>query len=148
VESGGDLTGIPWQRKTSAIAATFSGCSPCSIETVLTPSWGKRGIISLFGWYENADNTIELQINVDTGKWILKQRASGRIVAKESATRLLERDRSYPLRMTFDGSRVQLFVEDFSHPFLTLVPSASVHSGTIGIQTRDVMGSLDWIRVY
>lgn len=149
MESSGALVGKPAVRKTTATASpVFAGCEVCSFTTGITPSSGNNGLITVFAWYSDRNNTIELLVKQETGKWTLRQRSAGRVVANEDAVRALELNRTYQVKLTFDGARFLLYVDDFHVPLITLDSPATVRPGTVGFQVKDMKAAFDSIRIY
>ena len=49
----------------------------------MSTAGGTKNVIWFLSWYVDDKNTMELLMKQETGKWILKQRANGTIVAKK-----------------------------------------------------------------
>ena len=103
-ESGGALKGTPGSKKAIAIASPFSGCLVCSVETRVMFNTGTGDQAWIFGWYFDAKNRMELQINEAQDKILLKQRSANRIVIKKKAIVTLSQNTFYIFRMVFDGT--------------------------------------------
>ncbi len=145
-EAGGFLIGIPSRRKAVIVASPiFSGCQSCSEETTMMTAGGSRNKISMFGWYVNKNNLMELQFKEENDKIVLKQRVNGRVVAKAKASFTIDPNTSYVVKVSYDGSIFTVFVNGSS--LFTLTPIGSVPSGSIGFQTRGTTGSFGYISV-
>lgn len=144
-ESGGLLHGIPQKKDATAIADPFPGCLNCSIETRIQVAGGVSSKIWLFGWYLDKQNRVEVLIQENQDKIILKQRSGNRIVAKKKALVPIPANTPFILRITFDGSQFTVLIDGAL--VLTLSPASSVSSGTVGFQLRNTGGDLDYIQV-
>jgi hypothetical protein len=145
-EMGGYLVGTPSGKKAIAIATpTFDGCLNCTIEAHMQTSGGPNNILTLFGWYLDKNNTIELIMKQQTGKWILKQRFGGSVVAKAKGSLPISVGVDYTVSLSYDGTQFELLVN--STPVLTLVPEQPVSSGTAGFQSRNTTGKFGGIEI-
>jgi hypothetical protein len=144
-EAGGELVGAPVGRKATAIASpAFGGCTTCQVTTQITSAGGVGSGIWLLAWYTDKHNTVELIMNEQTDKWILKQRVNGKIVAKAKATVLISPNISYNAQLSFDGTTFHLTVDANN---VINMPAASTPSGTIGFQVKLTTGRFGSIQI-
>jgi hypothetical protein len=87
-------------------------------------------------------------MNEENDRWILKQRVNGTVVAKAKAIKTIDPNTDYAVRLTFDGTSFQFFVDDFITPLFTLTSHASVPVGTVGFQVKNTNGSFDYVAVH
>jgi uncharacterized delta-60 repeat protein len=147
-EIGGSLTGTPSGKKAIAIAPTsWTQSNIYTIQTTLKASGGEFSSVWLFGWYADKKNTIELQMKEGQDKWILKHRVNGVVVAKAKGLKTVLPNTSYSVKVAFDGSQFQVFVDDPTTPLITLTATQSVSVGTVGYQVKNSTASFDSIRV-
>jgi hypothetical protein len=78
---------------------------------------------------------------------VLKQKVAGRVVAKAKGIKTIEPDTSYIVRIIFDGTNFQVFIDDLQSPLFTLTSAAAVPVGTVGFQVKNTTGSFDYIIV-
>jgi hypothetical protein len=150
-ESGGSLVGTP-TRNTALVFASIpwspsgaSGCGNCTIETAMKTAGGSFNKLMLEAWYQNNSNRVELILNEEADKWILKQRAGGAVVAKAKAAASIDPGVSYDVALSFDGSSFHLSVN--GTPVLTM-PAAGIPFGKVGFKVKKTSGTFGHIRVY
>jgi Putative Ig domain len=144
-ETGGALVGTPSGRKAIAVATPiFAGCTNCSVETVMRTAGGTGNRIWLLAWYQNKKQTVEVLMKEETDRWVVKQK-SGVVVAKGKAQSTILPNTDYLVRITYNGSQFQLFVDNTL--LLTLTAGASVN-GTVGFQSKATTGSFSNITVF
>ena len=147
-ESGGVLAGTPSGRKAVAIATPiFSGCASCTVETAMQTAGGSFNKLWLLGWYIDKRNTMELMMAEENDKWILKQRVNGIVVAKNKGIQTILPNTIYTVRVMFDGTQFQVFVDDLVTPLFSLTPIGTVPTGTVGFQAKNTTGSFSYIQV-
>ena len=133
-ETGGDLIGTAAKKAIGIASPAFDGCLNCSVETTVSTDGGAGSRVWVLGWYTDKSNDIELMLNPDRGKWLLKERSNGRIVAKAKALSTIAPNVSYDVVVDFDGSHFTVTVDGAQ--LLQLTPVASVPSGTVGFQVK------------
>jgi VCBS repeat-containing protein len=143
-ESGGTLIGESKGRKAIAVAPVLSGCQTCSMEAIIRVTGGK---VWMLAWYVDKKNTLELLMNEQNEHWVLKQRVNGSVVAKAKGIKQIDPNTDYNVRISFDGTNFQVFVDDFATPLFTLTPRASVPVGTVGLQIKKTTASFDYVAV-
>jgi hypothetical protein len=132
----GDLVG-------SAVKATdlspFAGCSACSVDTVLTA--GSAGVnVSLYAWYQNRGNLVELIMMEGKDRWILKQKAGGTTLAKRSAPQSIVPGAAHRVQLFTEGGSFKLFVDGSTTPLITM-PVRATPSGTVGYRIKSTTGA-------
>jgi hypothetical protein len=147
-ESNGALIGTPSGRTAIAIASPiYGGCQTCSIETKMRSAGGAFNKVWMLGWYVDKKNSMELLMKEESDRWILKQRVNGSVVAKVKGLKTINPNSDYAVRITFDGSSFNVFVDDFVTPLFTLTPQAIVPVGTVGFKVKNTIGSFDYVSV-
>jgi len=145
-ESGGVLASSP-QRKAVAIAPPiYAGCATCTVQTRMRTTGGTGNKAWLLGWYQDSTNYVELQMNDEKDKWILKQHSGGVVVAKAKGLQQIDPNVDYDAEISFDGVNFQVTVNS---QILITMPKAAGSSpmGTVGFQIKSTTGSFDFITV-
>jgi hypothetical protein len=101
----------------------------------------------MLSWYLDKKNNMELLMNEENNRWILKQRVNGSVVAKAKGIKTIDPNTDYAVRITFDGASFQVFIDDFTTPLFTLTPHANVPVGTVGFQVKNTTGAFDYVAV-
>lgn len=149
IESAGALQGTPAGKKAIAIATpAFSGCSVCTLETSMRSSGGALNKIWFDGWYLDKKNTIQLLMKEENDRWVLKEKSGGTTVAKGKGIKTIDPGVSFIVRMTFDGTTIQVFVDDMTTPLISMAAAAAVPAGTIGYEVKGTTGFFDYILVF
>lgn len=148
-ETGGELVGtsgralapVPW------IPSGATGCSVCTVEADLQTAGGPYDKVILVGWYTDPDNSVELTMDQQSTRWILKQRSGGAVVAKASAHWPIQVGVSYHAKLHYDGTNLHLWVDGVS---LILLPLATggLAPGNFGFRVRNTTGTFQQIVVY
>lgn len=145
IESGGSLQGTPPKKKAVAIATPFAGCINCSIETSVSITGGAGNKVWILGWTADKNNRMELLMKEEQDKIVLKQIAGGQVVAKQKGAAALVPGTPAVIRVVYDGTQFTVLLE--GNPVLTLAPSATPPSGTIGFQVANTTAAFDYIQV-
>ncbi|HSE40105.1 MAG TPA: choice-of-anchor B family protein [Acidobacteriota bacterium] len=145
-ETGGNLVGTPNGKKVTAIATpVFSGCMNCSAQTQMRTAGGIGSRISLFAWFVDRRNTLELQMNQEKGRFILKQKVNGTTVAKQKSVQPINTNQFYDVRVTFTGTQFEVRVDGVL--VITMNSGGAVPAGTVGFQVKNTTGSFGSIVV-
>jgi hypothetical protein len=145
-ETGGNLIGTPTKKKVTAIATpVFAGCVNCTIKAKMMSSGAIGNRISLLVWYLDKKNYVELMMREDKNRWILKQRSSGTVVAKQNFTQTIDPNVSYDVEVNYDGTDIEVLIDGTS--IITMIPGAAVPNGTVGFQSRNATGTFEEINV-
>jgi hypothetical protein len=99
----------------------------------------------LLGWYVDKDNTMLILLKEENDKILVKQQVGGATAKKQSVPFTLNPNVAYAIRMVFDGTNFELFVDNVSVMIFT--PVGAVPTGTVGFQVKGTTGSFDWIHV-
>ena len=81
----------------------------------------------------------------ESGKWILKERFNGEIVAKAKGIGAILPNVFYRANITFNGSQFIVTVDGVE--LIRLTPVAPVLSGTLGFEVRNTSASFGEISV-
>jgi hypothetical protein len=147
-ESNGSLSGTPTGRKAVAVATpVFAGCQTCSMEASMQSAGGAFNKVWMLGWYVDKKNTMELLMKEENERWVLKQRFNGSVVAKGKGIKTIDPNTAYAVRIVFNGTVFQVFVDDFVTPLFTLNPAATVPVGTVGFQVKNTTAMFDYVTV-
>jgi len=146
-ESGGNLIGTTSKKAIAIASPAFAGCLNCEIETLVKTSKAGDTKVMLLGWYVDSKNMMELSASAGTDQWKLVQRVGGNIVSTAKATKRIDTNVFYTVRLAYDGTKFDLFVDDLVTPLLSLIPRRAVLSGTVGFQAKGTTGTFGYICV-
>lgn len=109
-------------KKAMAVSPAFAAPAARTVEAnVKLETSGAR--ISMFGWYADKSHSVELRLMPDKGKILLKQTA-GVLRAKGKFLTALNTGQAYNLKILFDGTRIQVFLDGGSSPVITMTTVA------------------------
>ncbi len=146
-EQSGDFVGTPVKRKARAIATGFSGCGTnCSVNTTMDSAGGVGSKVVTLAWYADKSNKVELIMDQDAGKWILKQRVNGKVVAKQKALSTIIPNTVYALMISFDGNQFQVQIDGATMINMNKAVG-SVPFGTFGYEVKNTVGRFSSICV-
>jgi uncharacterized delta-60 repeat protein len=140
-ESGGFLVGSPSGRKAEAIATpAFAGCGtgPCTMKSAMQTAGGAGNKVWFLAWYQDKQNVVEIVMNQENNKWLIRQRSNGVIVAKAKASLTIQPNVTYDVKVDFDGTRFTLFVDGVS---IVSMNAAVQPSGTFGYRVKNTTAS-------
>ena len=146
-ENGGNLVGTSSKKATVLATPAFAGCLNCEIETLMKTSKAGDTKILLLGWYVDSKNMMELSASAGTNQWKLVQRVAGNVVSTAKATKVIDPNIFYNVRLAYDGAKFDLYVDDPVTPLLSLTPSRPVSTGTVGFQAKGTTGTFGYICV-
>jgi putative Ig domain-containing protein/carboxypeptidase family protein len=141
-ETSGKLSSAPAKKAIAIADPAFQGCTNCSINTQFQTDAGGR--VSLFGWYQNKNNGVELLFKEQENRVLLKQRSNGQIVAKSKANVDINPNVNYQVAITFDGTNFNVSVQGQN---VITMPAEGTAFGTIGYQIKATAASFDSIAV-
>lgn len=139
--STGDLIGS-FTGKTD-IVSDFVGCSTCTVETTI--QMGSAGRAALLSWYTDKSDYVELAILEAKDKVVLKQRKGSKTVLKKSASKAIDAGVAYKLKIAFNGTQFQVFLDDVQ---LFQIAAPGSASGTVGFRVRSSTAVFREILVY
>jgi 5-hydroxyisourate hydrolase-like protein (transthyretin family) len=141
-ETSGKLSSAPAKKAIAIADPAFQGCTNCSVNTQFQTDAGGR--VSVFGWYQNKSNSVELLFKEQENRVLLKQRSNGQIVAKSKANVDINPNVSYQVAITFDGTN---FIVSVQGQNVITMPAGGTAFGTIGYQIKGTAASFDSIAV-
>lgn len=110
-------------KKAMAVSPAFAAPAVRTVEAnVKLETSGVR--ISVFGWYADKSHSIELRLMPDKGKILLKQ-TSGVLHAKGKFLTALNTGQTYNLKILFDGTHIQVYLDGGSNPIITMATVAA-----------------------
>lgn len=134
-------------RKAIAIALpAFWGCDLCSFEATISTDggWGNR--VWMMPYYWNKSNTLELMMKQENGKFVLKQRLNGKVVAKNKYIMPIAPYVNYDVYVTFDGTWFDVWI-DYNYAFSLLKYPGSAPFGTATFASKGTTGWFGYISV-
>jgi subtilisin-like proprotein convertase family protein len=145
-EANGAKTGSTLKKTTAVASPAFSqGCLNCYVETVVRTTGGIGGQVSLFHHFVDKKNLVELIINEEKNKLILKRKVNNSVVAKQNFKTPIEPNTDYVVRITFDGTNYIVSVD--GTPVITMPPGGQATAGTAGFKVKATSASYDRIEV-
>ncbi len=149
LEHYGFLMGSATKKAIALASPVLSGCSNCSISGTLATGGGVGNRVSMLGWYADKGNSVELMMKQEVGKFVLKQRANGKVVAKNKISMAIAPDQDFWVTMAFDGTKFDVYVDDGLGPVLFTVNKAAGTNpfGTVGFQAKATTGYFGYMSV-
>ncbi|HSE40166.1 MAG TPA: choice-of-anchor J domain-containing protein [Acidobacteriota bacterium] len=145
-ETGGVLTTTSEKKATAIATPIFApGCQNCGISTSYSTSGGDDSRNSIYGWWVNNNNYLEVQLKDSADKVTVRQRSGGALVKKQSASVTLAPNVFYNITITYNGTNVVVNIDGTD--VLTFVPVGTLPVGTVGFSVRGGTGSFDYIVV-
>lgn len=145
----GQLTALT-ARKTSARSPAFPPCSDCSFEAeIRVERIGERA--TLFAWYADAANNVQLSVMPDRGKIQIRQKAAGVVVARKNVPFTFQAGASPIFTVTYSNG--QLAVRQDGAVILTRPTPVAPVGGQLILRVRSMdgqpaTGQFDFVRVY
>lgn len=130
---------LPW------VPSGVWGCSTCTIVTDMQTAGGEGSRVYLVGWFADTKNYVELLMNEESNKWVLKQRSSGKVVAKARARDFIRPGVRYQVQLNYDGSQFTLWIG--GRTVLTMT-AATQPFGNIGFKVKNTAGTFGQVVVY
>ncbi len=131
-----------------ALAITNPNSAASAIEAAMMIDANYAGQISLLGWFQDRNNSIELILNDEKDRLILKQHKNGKTVAKAKATMLIETGLKYNVKITFDGNRLNVYVDNMLNPLITMNSDGDLSGNSAGFQAKRTIAGFEWLRTY
>lgn len=140
-EGNGAMIGNP-VKKAIVYANGFDGCEVCSIQTQFKVSGGVGNKLWILGWYKDKSNTLEVLINEEKNKILLKQRIGGAVLLKNKILTPIDPNTTYDMKITHNGTSFTVFINGTSMGTFAEVPS-STWFGTVGYQVKLTTATID-----
>jgi len=133
----------------NAVALDQDGiCSECEIETsVALTSLGSTSsdVLTVLGWYVDANNHVGLSMNEFGNRWTLFQRVAGTRFSVSADVAKILPNTFYDVRLVFDGTK---FVASVGGQSLLQLPlNGSAPSGKAGLGLVNANGRMSEIRI-
>lgn len=132
--ASGNLVGTA--AKKADLFAPSPACSNCTIETNLRFD-SATGSASIFGWYLDKKNLIEIAALKKKGKWLIKQRQNGPVVSKGKFIDQIDQGVTYHVKVVNDGSNITLFLNGAQ---ALSIPSLAPSVGSVGLRVKGSSG--------
>ena len=141
-ESSGDLHG-DHDGRASIFPTSFTGCSKCTIETQIMMG-RDEGKVSVFGWYQDKKSNVELIMDEKKDRWIFKQKFNGETLDKQKIVMTIDPNINYPVRISFNGSTFQVYVQG---TLILTSPAGWSASGIVGLQIKNTSVAVERVQV-
>lgn len=142
VESNGNLTNTGGGKPLAL--APLGGCSQCTIDTDIRLK-AAAAKVRVLGWYVDSANYVTLNLLESKDKWQLLRVSGGKTTAKSKFHAAIIPGTYYHIRMTYDGSLVQVFINNSATADLTI--NAAGLNGTTGYLVQKGAIEIDDIQV-
>lgn len=139
-EANSNLIGAAPSSK-AGINATpvFAGTSgPGSFRSTIMSAGGLKNKIWMYAWYGDKKNRLEILMNENANKFIMKQRVGGTVLVKTKGLTNIDPNVSYDVQVTYDGTTFVLTVDGNQVATMT---AAAPPNGTIGYQVKSTTGT-------
>lgn len=150
-ESGGTLSGISGQAM-APLPWNPSGqtaCSACTVEADVQTAGGSFNKVVLVGWYAGKEENVQLIMDQPLGRFVLKQRSGGAVVARGKGSWPIETGVNYHVSVQFDGTVFHVSVNGVSlFSVRADLIGGSLPAGNFGFRVRNTTGTFDNIMVY
>src|SRR5205823_8889757 len=105
---------------------------------------GLSNKVSLFGWYQDKSNYVEVLMKQEHNQWLIRQKIGGKWLVKTKGAATITPNVSYDVKVIFDGTNFQLFVDG---TLLVTMKAAGPAQGTVGFQVKNTTGTFGMISV-
>lgn len=148
-EGGGYLAGFA--DRTAQIFAPLPwtpsgnfGCGNCTIDVKMFKTSEELDKVIIEAWLQNNSNKVEL-IAKPFGKWVLKQRAAGKSLAKSKAISAIDPTGEYHIVLGYDGVNFNLEVNG---SLILTMQAIAPPFGNVGFKSKSSLGAFRGIWVY
>lgn len=146
--SSGNLVGRALDLGNALALDQIGVCSECAIETsVALTSLGSTSsdVLTVLGWYVDANNHVGLSMNEFGNRWTLFQRVAGQRFSVSADVAKILPNAFYDVRLAFDGTK---FVADVGgQPLLQLPLNGGAPSGKAGLGLFNANGRMSELRI-
>jgi Putative binding domain, N-terminal len=133
-------------RKTEALAIpAFGGCTVCYGETIMRSAGGSFNRVWFLFHVQDKNNLVELMMDEQRDRWVLKHRINKAVVAKQKFIALIDPNIDYTVRIRYDGTNYIASINGVDQ--ITLAPGGSVSGGSVGFKVAATTGSFQRIEV-
>lgn len=134
-------------KKADLISPDFGKCSLCTFETNMKIN--ANGRISLFAWFKDSKNNVEIRLYQDKQKLMVKQKGAG-LTAGKSVSTTVAANTVYNVKAVYDGSTIQVLIDDVLKVTLTpiAVPSGNLYFRVKSTTGAPLQGAVADIKVY
>jgi hypothetical protein len=123
-------------KKKADIISPFTGCSVCTIEANIridTPG----AQVSLLGWFDDKQNTVEVLFSDTKDKVVLKYRSGGSVITKIKSKITIDSGIDYRVKLAYDGTRFLVYLDNV---FLFEANAPQAPNGTVGFRLKSTSG--------
>jgi glucose/arabinose dehydrogenase len=115
----------------------FGKCSICVFETdIILINANTRA--SLLAWHADKKNLVELRLLADKNKIDLRQISAGKTIQRKKFRQTLELNRSYHLRVVYDGTKVRAYLDQ---ALIMEFTTSKTPNGNVGYRVKSVNGT-------
>ena len=122
------------------IISPFPGCGVCSFEVDEKRGTSQGATVSVYGWWVDSKNYVELIMNKDKGKWILKHKINGNVVNKSNVKGTINTGQYYHVKLAYDGTN---FTATIDGGLTITIPATGTPFGTIALKVKGTIGTFD-----
>ncbi len=122
------------------IISPFVGCGVCSFEVDVKRGTSQGATLSVYGWWVDSKSFVELIMNKDKGKWILKHKINGDVVNKSNVKGPINTGQFYHVKLANDGTN---FTATIDGGLTVSIPITGTPLGTIALKVKGTIGTFD-----
>lgn len=122
------------------IISPFIGCGVCSFEVDVKRGQSQGATLSVYGWWVDSKNYVELLMNKDKGKWILKHKINGDLVNKSNVKGTINTGQFYHVKLANDGTN---FTATIDGGLTVSIPVTGTPLGTTAFKVKGTIGTFD-----
>lgn len=132
VETGGRLSGTYTKKADILSPSGWGGCSQCTVEADLNVS--AKGRVSLFSWYVDKKNNVEIIVMEDRNKVVLKRKVNGVTVAKSKFMTTINANQDYHVQASYNGANFVVLLDGVS--IINVAAGGGAPSGIVGFRIK------------
>ncbi|HEY7159714.1 MAG TPA: hypothetical protein VH815_00580, partial [Acidobacteriota bacterium] len=122
------------------IISPFIGCGVCSFEVDVKRGTSQGATLSVYGWWVDSKSYVELIMNKDKGKWILKHKINGDIQNKSNVKTTINTGQFYHVKLANDGTN---FTATIDGTITVSIPVTGTPFGTTAFKVKGTIGTFD-----
>ncbi len=126
------------------IISPFAGCGVCSIEVDVKRGTSQDATLSVYGWWVDSKNYVELKMIKDKGKWVLKHKVDGDTLNKDSVEGSINNGQFYHVKLEYDGTN---FIATIDGTLTVTIPATGTPFGTVALRVKGTIGTFDNVEV-
>jgi hypothetical protein len=144
-ESNDALTGSNTRKSEAHAIPAFAGCTVCYGETIMRSAGGAFNRVWLLFHVQDKNNLVELMMDEQRDRWVLKHRINKTVVAKQKFVSPIDPNNDYLVRIRYDGTNYIVTINGVDQ--ITMNPGGTVNGGSVGFKVKATTGTFQSITV-